>query len=1012
MNWRDKRIAYYALQLGYVNAVQVERCAYMEGGLENLWQRQKVVSEIEMAWVKFLFLKQCLLQSAVQAGHLKQEQCEELLKEKIAAFKKGDESLVLNSLERGLVPAQFYRETIEKLHGQRAFTDEEYRILSTIIGKYLVRELVGRAEVSAPPPQPAVAVPPPSPISGPTADEKGAESKAGKNSAPDGFGDSFFQEFEEKKDPPEITDTMRKVLPKNPSERDPTEIFQAKVYLGPYELLELIGEGGMGKVFKAFHPRLEKFVAIKSLSHTAKISERERKRFLAEAQLTANLKHPNIVAVHDVATAEGQDYIVMDFIRGNTLEKLLQRSSLSARRSLEIIKDAALAMEYAHHNNIVHRDLKPANLIIEENTGVPMIMDFGLAKNIKVSMDVTKSGEILGTPRYMAPEQTRGKAMEITPLADVYALGAVLYEMLAGTPAVEGSNALNIIYNIHHKPIIPLRKRNPKLAVELETICAKALEKNPGDRYQNAKAFAEDIERFLRGEVILANPGNIWYRSLKKMQQHQLVTGMFAVLLVLVLALAVWAGQKTQRETAQRRMRVENDIQKVESLLRALPGASDLEERYQRDLYREMSILEEQERMVTLKNYMGARMVLEHALALAPEHQRLKRRLYEVEKEIGLLAMGGANYLLAELSFLRCKSLGWAEESEDLLERLEHTRGGVETAQVERIHKIMSELNKTPEQGILDEYIIEIAQMRGGKTVSKLLDSLKKSTNQWQRQVAIESLGILGDSYTLLDDKDAAQWLRERLEKLDTRDQGQMEEAKYLVRSLGRLKDPRADELVWKKRWESGQNSIFWIDTAVGYSLIPLPKQYPQNVRDWNQMGIKKIEKRKWEEAKDDYERAMLLYPDVPELYNNLGIAYARLGNTPKAIASYSKAIALSPRMEIAYNNRGIAYYFQKEYLSAVTDHNQAIQIDHRLAMAYYNLMFAYGAMGHKEPGMLCMYQLYQLNPAFTTQFFRDTLSADILTMMMTRKPPEETQEKFQMYLEQYVPFYYYAFKP
>lgn len=274
------------------------------------------------------------------------------------------------------------------------------------------------------------------------------------------------------------------------------------ITIGSYKIIKQIGAGGMGKVYKAYHEKLDKYVAIKVISNAEKISKQEKIRFLTEAKLTAHLKHPNIVTIHDVGEVGKIDYIVMDYIEGETLSNILQTFRHDINKALKIVKEVALAMYYAHESGIIHRDLKPANLIIEKDTQKVIVMDFGLAKNINMDSDLTKSGDIIGTPRYMAPEQASGDIDKINHKTDIYALGAILYEMITGTYAFDGTTSLGIIFNILNKEVTNPRKYNTKIGKDLVDICLKAMHKEQGKRYENAKLFAHDIDRYLKKEKL------------------------------------------------------------------------------------------------------------------------------------------------------------------------------------------------------------------------------------------------------------------------------------------------------------------------------------------------------------------------------------------------------------------------------------------------------------------------------------------------------------------------------
>ncbi len=312
----------------------------------------------------------------------------------------------------------------------------------------------------------------------------------------------------------------------------------APTMFGLYEILSEIGRGGMGRVYKAFHPKLKKTVAIKVMLKSQ--NDKNRKRFLSEAQMMAKLNHPNIVPIHDVGSYDDQDYIVMDFIEGEPLSDILKNTKFSTRKALEIMKEVASGMAYAHRNDIIHRDLKPSNIMIEKNTNRPVIMDFGLAKNLKANDDLTKSGEILGTPKYMSPEQVEGKSARITYATDVYSLGAILYEMLTRQEIFSRAETHQIIFKIMYSEIIPPCVHNPLLSKEVESICMKALEKKQENRYKNAQELADDIERFLNGDAILARPPKWTQKLWKKIHKHKIALFLFVFIGLSLIGMGVF----------------------------------------------------------------------------------------------------------------------------------------------------------------------------------------------------------------------------------------------------------------------------------------------------------------------------------------------------------------------------------------------------------------------------------------------------------------------------------------
>ncbi|WP_372371056.1 protein kinase [Candidatus Uabimicrobium sp. HlEnr_7] len=285
-------------------------------------------------------------------------------------------------------------------------------------------------------------------------------------------------------------------------------------HFGHYQVIQKLGSGGMATVYKAYDQKLQRFVAIKKMHGS---DHKIQERFLQEAQITAKLKHPNIIAVHEIC--EKENYIVMDFIDGQPLSQSLKNKRLNIRQGLENIRDIAHAVHYAHNQKIIHRDLKPDNIMVEVKTGRCVVMDFGIAKNFDAKNNLTKTGEIIGTPRYMAPEQFQGKKANIGRQVDIYALGAILYEVLTSKQLILGNNTMNLMYEIIHTAPIPPRSRNPRLSMDLETICLKAIEKSPQKRYVTAAKFAADIDSFLKGEIISAKRKSrlyVHWQSLKK----------------------------------------------------------------------------------------------------------------------------------------------------------------------------------------------------------------------------------------------------------------------------------------------------------------------------------------------------------------------------------------------------------------------------------------------------------------------------------------------------------------
>jgi hypothetical protein len=308
-------------------------------------------------------------------------------------------------------------------------------------------------------------------------------------------------------------------------------------YFGDYELLEEVARGGMGVVYKARQVSLNRVVALKMILAGQLASPEDLRRFRAEAEAAANLRHPNIVGIHEVGEHQGQHYFSMDYVEGRSLAEVLRDGPLPAERAARYVQTVAAAIHYAHGQGTLHRDLKPSNVLIDAEDR-PLVTDFGLAKKIEGGAGPTAPGQILGTPSYMPPEQAAGGPLG--PAADVYSLGALLYALVTGRPPFQSDNTLDTLLQVLHNEPVPPRLLNPKIPAELETVCLKCLEKEPGRRYGSAQELADDLGRFRAGEPVRARPPTLPF-ALRAWVRQNLRPTLWTVLVGFAAGLISWA---------------------------------------------------------------------------------------------------------------------------------------------------------------------------------------------------------------------------------------------------------------------------------------------------------------------------------------------------------------------------------------------------------------------------------------------------------------------------------------
>jgi eukaryotic-like serine/threonine-protein kinase len=481
------------------------------------------------------------------------------------------------------------------------------------------------------------------------------------NKSAEGSGDSTLSYAVD----PNLLEQESTLLPRNPPRDSQFPHFPG------YEILDVLGKGGMGIVYRARQTRLDRFVALKMILRGANAEPEDLMRFEAEARAVAAIEHANIVRIFEIGEHNGLPYFSLEYLAGGSLAKKIAGTPQPVRDATRMTEVLARAMQVAHEHGIIHRDLKPANVLIAAD-GTLKVSDFGLAKRIEDDSGQTKSGSILGSPSYMAPEQARGEGRHVGPAADQYALGAILYELLTGRPPFHGTNALDTIDQVRNKDPVPPSQLQPKLPRDVETICLKCLEKNPDRRYADMAALAEDLRLFQAGEPIRARAVSdierLWRWCLRNQRVAKLAAAIaFLIVLVTVIstASAVGFARKNQalfiankaaedgRAEAEKKQRLAEDAQK--RAIKAARAANDRSRDValaQRDL---IALLDEKLQFLPELQDVRGETLAKAKASLEASIQAMTELRREVEwapkdEELNWRTLAGAHQRLGELA--------------------------------------------------------------------------------------------------------------------------------------------------------------------------------------------------------------------------------------------------------------------------------------------------------------------------------------------------------------------------
>jgi serine/threonine-protein kinase len=780
--------------------------------------------------------------------------------------------------------------------------------------------------------------------------------------------------------PPSSSEETVTVLP-SPS-GTATDLFAAGDSVPGYEIVAELGRGGMGVVYKARQIGLNRPCALKMILAGGHAGEDDLARFRTEAEAIARLSHPNIVAVYEVGEHGGTPFFSLEFCSGGSLDRKMAGTPIDPREAARLVRTLALAMQAAHDANVIHRDLKPANVLLSGD-GALKITDFGLAKKLDQTSQ-TQTGVAMGTPSYMAPEQAEGRK-SVGPLADVYALGAILYECLVGRPPFKAATTFDTIMQVVTEEPVPPRRLNARVPADLETIVLKCLQKNPARRYASARELADDLGRFLAGEPIRARRVGRLERAGKWARRNPVVASLLAGV-VLAVAVGCWALWERAAQQAVRRAELaERTAETERTVSLALGKAEQL-----RDQARQMPAATSQQAEAALAVWQQAEAALEQtdvALDTATASDRLHQRVREVREQIEL---GRTRHearraqalrkekLLRDLDEARLARSVWIVNHFDFAGAttkyaaafaaygLEIKRGRT----VELARRIRAEEPDVRNTLIvaLDDWALTAGAARMAR-LAKELGEIARAVDDDAWRKKFRTAAVAGDRAALRALCAEARRLSLPLSSFD-----------LLAMSL--YGHQEHDEALALLRWARRRHPTdLMIHLALGENLAASKDQRPVMVEErigcyrvalalrpratavLTNLGNALSQRKELDEAIDCYRQAIEIDPRNAVAHANLGLALKEQGKVDQAIVSCTRAIEIDPKLATAHNSLGAALKAKGKVDDAIASYITALEIDPTFAMAHSNLGYALLDKGKVDQAIACSRKALRLDP-------------------------------------------------
>jgi serine/threonine-protein kinase len=610
-----------------------------------------------------------------------------------------------------------------------------------------------------------------------------------------------------------------------------------------YEVESVLGRGGMGVVFKARHLKLNRIVALKMLLAGAYAGPPELARFHREAAAVAALRHPNIVQVYDAGEVGGHPYFTMEYVEGGTLAHRLAAEPVTPRRAAELVAILASAVQFAHQSGFIHRDLKPVNILLTPE-GTPKITDFGLVRSIEEGTEVTQTGARLGTPSYMAPEQAVGDVNAVGPPADIYALGAVLYEMLTGRPPLEGQSASETVQKVITEDPRPPSTWNRKVPRDLETICLKCLHKAAARRYASAQDLADDLHRFLDGKPVLARPVGLLERAVKWVRRRPvaaLLIGVVAVALGVAAGAGIWLRQQELDRQKAQALRQQQAREVLEAILGRI------------DTFRQEERWHDAQSTFTLAS---ARRLeanspdLEERFKQAEADFQVAASFEAVRENVPRRPEGLIDYPQWAADFQGAFEFAGLQIDEDAEAVAARIRTSAIRAQMVAAFEDRAFVAYMLKDGLLTKQLLRIARLADPEPVWR---DRFRNADTWKDRKQLRQLAM--DVFT---SSPAPSPHQVALLGVLLRFNGERNEGTHLLAEACRR-----------------QPKNFWVNREMGFALV--------------------LEQR-WLEAAGFYRVAVAQRPDNAGAQDGLGYALANAGQIDDAIAAYRRAVELAPK--------------------------------------------------------------------------------------------------------------------